>query len=88
MIIGNDVWVGYKATIMSGVTIGDGAIIAAHSVVTKDVEPYAIVGGNPAKLIKKRFSEERIQQLLEMAWWNWDIEKISANVAVLTGKAF
>jgi virginiamycin A acetyltransferase len=88
MIISNDVWVGYKATIMSGVTIGDGAIIAAHSVVTKDVEPYAIVGGNPAKLIKKRFSEERIQQLLEMAWWNWDIEKISANVAVLTGKAF
>ena len=87
-IIGNDIWIGYKATIMAGVTIGDGAIIAAHSVVTKDVEPYAIVGGNPAKLIKKRFSEERIQQLLEMAWWNWDIEKISANVKVLTGKEF
>jgi virginiamycin A acetyltransferase len=87
-IIGNDVWIGYKATIMAGVTIGDGAIIAAHSVVTKDVEPYSIVGGNPAKLIKKRFSEERIQQFLDMAWWNWDIEKISANVKFLTGKKF
>lgn len=88
IVIGNDVWMGYKATIMAGVKIGDGAIIAAHSVVTKDVEPYAIIGGNPAKLIRKRFSAERIQQLLDMAWWNWDIEKISANVENLTGKEF
>lgn len=88
IVIGNDVWIGYKATIMAGVKIGDGAIIAAHSVVTKDVEPYAIIGGNPAKLIRKRFSAERIQQLLDMAWWNWDIEKISANVENLTGKEF
>ena len=73
--IGNDVWIGYNATIMAGVTIGNGAIIATNSVVTKDVEPYTIVGGNPAKVIKKRFSEERIEQLLEMAWWNWELKK-------------
>ncbi len=86
--IGNDVWIGYNATIMAGVTIGDGAIIATNSVITKDVAPYSIVGGNPAKLIKKRFSEERIEQLLEMAWWNWEIEKITKNIQELTGKNF
>lgn len=86
--IGNDVWIGYNATIMAGVTIGDGAIIATNSVVTKDVAPYTIVGGNPAKVIKKRFSEERIEQLLEMAWWNWGIEKITKNITHLTGKNF
>ena len=86
--IGNDVWIGYNATIMAGVTIGNGAIIATNSVVTKDVEPYTIVGGNPAKVIKKRFSEERIEQLLEMAWWNWEIEKITKNIQHLTGRNF
>jgi len=86
--IGNDVWIGYKATIMAGVTIGDGAVIATNAVVTKDVAPYTIVGGNPAKVIKKRFSEERIKQLLEMAWWNWEIEKITENIQYLTGKDF
>ncbi len=84
-IIGNDVWIGYGATIMPGVTIGDGAIIATKSVVTKDVEPYAIVGGNPAKEIKKRFSEVEIIHLLEIQWWDWSIEKITENVQNLTG---
>ncbi len=86
--IGNDVWVGYKATIMPGVKIGDGAIIGSGSVVTKDVEPYAIVGGNPAKLIRKRFSDDQIKKLLELRWWDWDIEKITANVTSLTGTNF
>ena len=82
--IGNDVWIGYNATIMAGVTIGDGAIIAANSTVIKDVEPYSIVGGNPAKEIKKRFSEDLILRLLELKWWNWDIEKITKNIKCLT----
>lgn len=82
--IGNDVWIGYNATIMSGVTIGDGAIIAANSTVIKDVEPYSIVGGNPAKEIKKRFSKAVILKLLELQWWNWDIEKITRNIQNLT----
>ena len=86
-IVGNDVWIGYGATIMPGVNIGDGAIIATKSVVTKDVAPYSIVGGNPAKEIKKRFSEEKIQTLLEMSWWDWPIEKITENVQNLTGKS-
>jgi virginiamycin A acetyltransferase len=85
-IIGNDVWIGYKAAIMPGIKIGDGAIIASYSVVTKDVEPYSIVGGNPAKKIKKRFSENEIKQLLTMQWWNWKIEKITACVQLLTDK--
>jgi len=83
--IGNDVWIGFNATIMAGVTIGDGAIIATNSTVVKDVEPYSIVGGNPANEIKKRFSEKTINELLEIKWWNWDIEKITKNVQNLTG---
>ncbi len=83
-VIGNDVWIGYKATIMAGVTIGDGAIIASRSVVTKDVAPYTIVGGNPAKEIKKRFDTETIEKLVELQWWNWDIERITKNVEHLT----
>ncbi|MBB3122746.1 virginiamycin A acetyltransferase [Mesoflavibacter sabulilitoris] len=83
-VIGNDVWIGHNATIMPGVTIGDGAIIATKSVVTKDVAPYTIVGGNPAKPIKKRFSEDTISKLLELKWWDWDIEKITKNVDKLT----
>lgn len=82
--VGNDVWIGYNATILAGVTIGDGAIIAANSTVTKDVPPYTIVGGNPAKEIKKRFSAETITRLLEIQWWNWDIDKITRNVTYLT----
>jgi virginiamycin A acetyltransferase len=85
-IIGNDVWIGYKATIMPGVNIGDGAIIASQATVTRDVEPYSIVGGNPARLIKKRFSEEDIKRLLKLKWWDWEVEKISKHVQHLTGR--
>jgi len=83
-VVGNDVWIGYNATIMGGVTIGDGAIIAANATVVKDVAPYSIVGGNPAKEIRKRFCEEEIKKLLELKWWDWPIEKITANVDKLT----
>lgn len=83
--IGNDVWIGYNATIMAGVTIGDGAIIAANATVVKDVEPYSIVGGNPAVLIRKRFPQETIDRLLALKWWNWSPEKITRNVHLLTG---
>jgi virginiamycin A acetyltransferase len=79
-IVGNDVWIGYEATIMPGVQIGDGSIIAAKSVVVGDVSPYTIVGGNPAKLIRQRFDDETISRLLEVAWWNWEIEKITRNL--------
>nr|WP_315258224.1 CatB-related O-acetyltransferase [uncultured Flavobacterium sp.] len=82
--IGNDVWIGYNATIMAGVNIGDGAIIATNSTVIKDVEPYTIVGGNPAVEIKKRFSNDVIERLLKLRWWDWDIEKITRNVQNLT----
>ena len=83
-VIGNDVWIGYDATIMPGVKIGHGAIIASKSVVTKDVEPYTIVGGNPASVLKKRFSDEKIQELLELKWWDWEIERITENLDFLT----
>jgi len=76
IIIGNDVWIGFEAVVMAGVTIGDGAIIGSRAVVTKDVEPYSIVGGIPAKIIRKRFSDEQIQKLLEMKWWDWDENRI------------
>lgn len=85
-IIGNDVWIGFGTTIMPGIKIGDGAIIASKSVITKDVEPYSIVGGNPAKLLKKRFSDEKIAELLEMKWWDWEIDKITENLHYLTKK--
>lgn len=85
-VIGNDVWIGTNVTIMPGVKVGDGSIIASNATVTKDVAPYSIVGGNPAKEIKKRFSEQKIKELLEMQWWNWDIEKITTNLKYLTEK--
>ncbi len=84
-VIGNDVWIGYEAVVMPGVKIGDGAIVAAKSVVTKDVQPYTIVGGNPASLIRQRFSSEMINILLETAWWNWDVEKITRNLEKIVG---
>lgn len=84
-IIGNDVWIGHDATIMPGVQIGDGAIIATKAVVTKDVPPYTIVGGNPAKHLRKRFTDDVIQQLLALKWWDWEIEKLSKHVKLLTG---
>jgi len=77
VVIGNDVWVASNVTIMSGVTIGDGAIIANNSHVVRNVEPYSIVGGNPAKLIKYRFTKEQIEKLLEIKWWDWDDDKIN-----------
>lgn len=82
--VGNDVWIGYNATIMPGITIGDGAIIAANATVVKNVDPYTIVGGNPAKVIKQRFSDAKISALLESKWWNWEIEKITKNLSWLT----
>ena len=83
IIIGNDVWICANVTIMSGVTIGDGAVIANNSHVVKNVEPYSIVGGNPAKLIKYRFTQEQIEKLLEIKWWYWDDEKINAHTPLL-----
>lgn len=85
-IVGNDVWLGYNATILAGVKIGDGVIVAANSTVTKDIEPYSIVGGNPAKLIRKRFDENTTAKLLALKWWDWDIDRITKNINVLTGK--
>lgn len=76
-IIGNDVWIGTEAIIMPGIKIGDGSVIGTRAVVTKDVEPYTVVGGNPAKVIKKRFSDEDIEKLLEIKWWSWDVKKIN-----------
>jgi virginiamycin A acetyltransferase len=83
-IVGNDVWIGYNSTIMPGIRIGDGAIIATNSTITKEVEPYTIVGGNPAKEIRKRFTEKETIKLLEIKWWNWTIEKITQNLKHLT----
>ena len=85
-VIGNDVWIGYNATIMAGIKIGDGAIIATNATVTKDIEPYSIVGGNPAKEIRKRFSPDEIQRLLKLKWWEKDIEWVTKNVKNLTGQ--
>ena len=83
-IIGNDVWIGHNATLMPGIKIGDGAIIATNSTVVKDVEPYSVVGGNPAREIKKRFPKETIEKLLRLKWWDWSPEKISDNLQHLT----
>ncbi len=76
IVIGNDVWIGYEAVILQGVTIGDGAIIGARAVVTRDVEPYAIVGGVPAKTIRRRFEPETVEALLRLCWWNWPPEEV------------
>ena len=76
IVIGNDVWIGYEAVILSGVTIGDGAIIGARAVVTKDVAPYSIVGGVPAKEIRKRYDPQTIERLIQLKWWDWPEENI------------
>ncbi len=81
--IGNDVWIGRDVTIMSGITIGNGAVIAAGSVVTKNINAYEIWGGNPARLIRQRFTNEQIAKLQAMQWWNWDLEKIRKEVNYL-----
>jgi virginiamycin A acetyltransferase len=82
-VIGNDVWIGFDALIMPGVKIGNGAIISSRSVVTSDVPAYTIAGGNPAKIIKKRFPEETIATLEKLAWWNWPVEKITKNITAI-----
>lgn len=76
VVIGNDVWIGDYAYIKAGIKVGDGAVIGAHAVVTHDVEPYSIVGGNPAREIKKRFNDETISWLLKLKWWNWTEDKL------------
>ena len=83
VIIGNDVWIGRRAMILSGVTIGDGAVIAAGALVAKDVPPYAVVGGNPAKVLRYRFTEEQIASLLAIKWWDWPEEKVLEHVPQL-----
>jgi chloramphenicol O-acetyltransferase type B len=85
-VIGNDVWIGVEALVLPGVKIADGAVIGARSVVTKNIGPYEVWGGNPAKLIHKRFSDDAIELLLKIRWWNWDIEKIRANIDALASK--
>ena len=83
IIIGNDVWIGYDAVIMAGVKIGDGAIIGTRAVVTKDVEPYSIVGGVPAKGIRKRFAPDIIEKLQKLQWWNWPVERIKESIYLI-----
>ncbi len=83
IVIGNDVWIGYEAVILAGVTVGDGAVIGARAVVTKDVPPYTIVGGVPAKQIRKRFPKETISELLALKWWDWPKERIAQNISAI-----
>ncbi len=83
IVIGNDVWIGYEAVILSGVTVGDGAIIGARAVVTKDVPPYTIVGGVPAKSIRRRFDDATIEKLQALRWWDWDEEKIKHGIPAI-----
>lgn len=85
-IIENDVWIGQNVTIMPGIKVGDGAIIAADSTVVRSIEPYAVYGGNPAKFIRKRFSDDKVEFLLKLQWWNWDEEKIFNNLEKLTSE--
>jgi virginiamycin A acetyltransferase len=87
-VVGHDVWLGYSALVLPGVTIGHGAVVAAASVVASDVPPYAVVGGNPARVIRSRFSEEDVEHLLRAAWWNWPIELVTQNArAIMSGTA-
>jgi virginiamycin A acetyltransferase len=82
-VIGNDVWLGFESVIMPGIHVGDGAIIATRSLVTKDVPPFTIVGGVPARVIKKRFNDDTIEFLQKLKWWDWDVQKVKANVTAL-----
>lgn len=84
-VLGNDVWIGMEAVILPGVTIGDGAIVAAKSVVTHDVPPYAIVAGNAAKVVKMRFEKDVVRRLLAIAWWDWPQDKIGRNLDAIRG---
>ncbi|MFI8682543.1 type B chloramphenicol O-acetyltransferase [Brevundimonas diminuta] len=82
-VIGNDVWIGSEAIIMPGVKVGDGAVIGTRALVTRDVEPYAIVGGNPARVIRKRFDDDSVAMLLEMKWWDWDDARLRQAMPLL-----
>lgn len=82
-VIGNDVWIGAEAMIMPGIKVGDGAVIGSRALVTKNVEPYTIVGGNPAKVIKQRFSDDEVEKLLEMKWWDWSQEQLKGAMPLL-----
>lgn len=84
IIVGNDVWFGYDSLIKNGVTIGNGAIIAARAVVVKDVPAYSVVAGNPAKVVKMRFDDKTIERLQNIAWWDWDAEKITRNLKLIS----
>jgi len=84
-VVGNDVWIGYEALIMPGVKIGDGAVVASHAVVTGRVAPYAVVAGNPAVELMRRFPEEAIRRLQKIAWWNWSAEKVTRNLELIVG---
>ena len=83
IVAGSDVWIGYEAVILAGVTIGDGAVIGARAVVTKDVPPYTIVGGVPARAIRRRFLEETVEELLRLKWWDWPPERIAQNIPAI-----
>lgn len=83
IVAGSDVWIGYEAVILAGVTIGDGAVIGARAVVTKDVPPYTIVGGVPARAIRRRFPEETVEELLRLKWWDWPPERIAQNIPAI-----
>ena len=83
IVIGNDVWIGYEAVILAGVTIGDGAVIGSRAVVTKDVPPYTIVGGVPAKTIRRRFDKDTVEELLRLRWWDWPEEMIRENITAI-----
>jgi len=84
-VVGNDVWIGMEAIVMPGVTIGDGAIVGTRAVVTRDVPPYAVVGGNPAETIKTRFDAATVERLIAIAWWDWPAEKIARNLDAIRG---
>jgi virginiamycin A acetyltransferase len=83
-IVGNDVWIGYDALVMPGIRIGDGAIVATRAVVTSDVPPYAIVGGNPARVIRTRFDAGTVERLLRIAWWDWPPERVSEAIPLIS----
>jgi len=84
-VIGNDVWLGFESVVMPGVSIGNGAIIAARTVVTGDVPDYAVIGGNPGRVLKRRFPDDVVERLLGLAWWDWDVERIGRHVDAITG---
>ena len=84
-VVGNDVWIGERATVLPGVSIGDGAIVGSLAVVSRDVEPYTVVAGNPAREVRRRFDQETVERLRAVAWWNWSAEKITRNLDLIRG---